>query len=203
MHHFARRLVPLLLLSVVLTGCLDELAEIFVIIAYEESDDPQRRKEGETIRQHREDREAREALDSFIETGDEGFLERAIALRPDDTEYRGFAVVAATMGGDPAEIAAAKEALTLAETRRLQRLTRPGDDPVTAAQVRRNVLGEILVAQTKLLGGSLTKAWAPPGPDASPEDQQLYGDYCATRHEIQTTFDDDLSYIPLPPCPGS
>ncbi len=196
------RLAPILLAMFVLTGCLDELATLFEIMAYEESDDPEVREVGKTIREIEKEREARDKIDQFLETGDRRFLEDAKALRPDDTQILGYEVVLATQGGDPAEIEAAKQALALAEARRLNTILEElGDEPATARQLHRNVLGEILVAQTHLLGGSLTQPWEPPGPDAPPERQQLFSDYCATRTEIQTEYDDSLSYIPLPPCP--
>jgi len=63
-------------------------------------------------------------------------------------------------------------------------------------------LGEILVAQTNLLGGSLTNEWGAPPPDASPTIKQIFIDYCATRSEIMSSFNDDLAYLPPTPCPS-
>ena len=198
----AALLAPILVLMLSTTACLDELAEVFQIIAYSESDDPDVRRTGESLAEIREEREAREALDRFIETGERRHLDDALAIRPDDTELHGYNVAAAIQGGDAGEIEAAKAALTVAEGRRLSGLTDPGDPPITSRHLHRNVLGEILVAQTTMLGGSLNRPWDPPSAEAPPAQQQLFADYCATRHEIQTDFNDDLSYIPLPPCPG-
>lgn len=205
---FVRLATPLLAVFV-LTGCVDELADLFEIIAFEESDDPELANTGKALREAREEGEVRELVDRFVETGDPRFLTDAKAVRPDDTEVRAMEVVLAMQGGDPDEIFAARQALALAEARRLQGiddnladLTGQPQPASSAEMLHRNVLGEILVAQTRLLGGSLTAPWDPPGPDAPPTTQQLFNDYCATRNTIMTEFDDNLSYIPLPPCPG-
>jgi hypothetical protein len=185
-----------------LTSCLDDLFDFFEIIAYSESDDPEIRETGETIAEIREEREVQEALDRYAETGDPRHLEAARELRPNDTAVRAYDVVQAMLGGDPAQIEAAKAALALAESQRLASLQ--SDDyqfETSAEMLRRNVLGEILVAQTNLLGGSLNEEWAPPGPDASPETQQLFADYCATRRQILVDHNDNLSYLPPSPCP--
>jgi hypothetical protein len=207
---FGRRLswfIALVLALTLSTGCV-EFFELFEVQAYSESDDPAVRKTGEAIREAREEREVRENVDRFVETGDRSNLDRARELRPGDTEVRGFDVALAQLDGDPAQLEAAIEALTLAEAQRLaaidqslQGLTGQQQPPNTAEMIRRNVLGEILVAQTRLLGGSLNQDWSPPPPDAPAETQQLYANYCATRHTIMTEHNDDLSYIPLPPCP--
>lgn len=187
------------LLTLALSGCV-EFLDLLEITAYEESDDPRVKKTGEVLREIEEERQVRNALDLFAETGDPRYLEDARAIRPNDTALKAYDVLLAQRSGDPAAIAAAKEALTLAEAQRLNAI--PGDDQVfTAQHIRRNVLGEILVAQTNLLGGSLNEDWSPPPPDASPEQLALYQDYCETRRQIQgPPYNDDLSYIPLPPC---
>lgn len=190
-----------------LTGCV-EFFDLFEAQAFSESDDPDLKATGEAILEGKVQREVREAVDDFLETGDPVHLDRARALRPDDTEVRAMDVLVATRSGDPAAIAAAQQALTEAEARRLQglnedleRITGEPAPPISAEMLHRNVLGEILVAQTRLLGGSLQTPWDPPPPNA-PEDQQaLYRDYCATRRTIMNDFNDNLSYIPLPPCP--
>lgn len=200
-RRWLRRLAPALLAPVVLTACIDEISEIFTIILFSESDDPDTRETGKVMAELKVADEARAEIGKFLETGDEQFLDNAIEIRPDDTEAHGFKLALATLRGDPGPIEAAKEALTLAEARRLASLKEPGDPPTSAEQLRRNVLGELLVAQTQMLGGTLSQPWDPPGDDAPPEQQQLFADYCATKGEIARDFTDDLSYIVTPDCP--
>ncbi|NND74968.1 MAG: hypothetical protein HKN44_08170 [Ilumatobacter sp.] len=195
------RIVALLMASMSLTGCIDEISAIFDIILFSESDDTEVRKTGEVLAELREEQEARDLVDRFLESGDRAHLDAALEIRPDDTELHGYNVALATLGGDPADIEATKRALAVAEGRRLSALVDPGDPPISASQLERNVLGEILVAQTRMLGGSLTRPWDPPAADAPPEMQQLYANYCATRGRIMDDFADDLAYIPTPPCP--
>ena len=198
-------LVPTVLLAMFgLTGCLDEIGELLEIIAYEESDDPSLQELGRVLAEDRKHRLANEAIDNFLRTGDRSELDRARELLPDDTGIRGYDVALATLGGDPAEIEAAQRALAIAESRRLASIDDPDNilGPVTAEKLERNVLGEILVAQTNMLGGSLNDDWDPPGPGASQEQQRLYADYCQTRSKIMAPpHSDSLSYITLPPCP--
>jgi hypothetical protein len=197
-------IAPVLLLTLLLSACLDEISAILEIAAYSESDDPEVKKTGEVLAKMKEEKDVQDALDSFASTGDPRFLEDARALRPDDTGLRAYDVVLAMRSGDPDAVEAAQEALALAEARRLEKLKSPDYQfETTAENLRRNVAGEILVAQINLLGGSLTTEWDPPGADADPETQQLYLDYCATRNQIMTEFNDDLSYIPNPPCPAA
>lgn len=200
-RHSRLIILPIVLSSLLFSACLDEISAIFDIILFSESDDPEVRETGRQLAELRIDREARDLEQRFFETGDRSHLDAALELRPDDTELHGYNVVLATLGGDPTEIEATKKALTLAEAKRLAALRDDTDPETTADQIRRNVLGEILVAQTKMLGGSLTRNWDPPPDDAPPAAKQLYADYCATRNEIMTQFNDSLSYIPLPPCP--
>jgi hypothetical protein len=147
-----------------------------------------------------DDQDVQDELERFLETGDTSHLDRARELRPDDTAVRGYDVALATLRGDPTEIEAAKRRLIEAEARRLAALSIPNHPPWSAKKIRRNAMGEILVAQIRLLGGSLSQEWSPPPPDAPEETQRLYRDYCATRNQIQTEFDDSLSYLPNPPC---
>jgi len=195
----AVRIAALCLAVALMAGCV-EFLDLLEITAYEESDDPRVKKTGEVLREIEEERQVRNALDLFAETGDPRYLEDARAIRPSDTALKAYDLLLAQRSGDPAAIRAAKEALTLAEAQRLNSI--PGDDQVfTAEHIRRNVLGEILVAQTNLLGGSLNEDWSPPPPDAPPEQHALYQDYCETRRQIQSPpYNDDLHYIPLPPC---
>lgn len=195
------RLAPILLAPVVMTGCIDEISEIFTIILFSESDNPDTRETGKVMAELKVADEARDEINKFLDTGDEQFLDNAIDIRPDDTEAHGFKLALATLRGDPDEIEAAKQALTLAEARRLASLKEPGDPPTSADQLRRNVLGELLVAQTQMLGQKLNEDWAPPGDDAPPERHQLFADYCATKNEIARDFPEDLSYIRSPDCP--
>ena len=199
-HHLLGLIVAMMF---VLTGCADDIGAAFDIVLFSASDDPETRKIGEMLVEVEIDKRARVAADTFLATGDRRHLDEAIVLRPNDTGLRAFEVALATLDGDPAKIEAAQQALAEAEARRLAPLFGPGDPPLTAAKLRRNVLGEILVAQIRMLGGSVTEPWDAPGPEASAKDQRLFADFCATRREIQTRFDDSLSYIPLPPCPGS
>ena len=198
---FRRRLFRIVALwgaLVLVTGCV-EFLDLLEITAYEESDDERVRKTGEMLREIEEDRQVRNALDLFAETGDPRYLEDARAIRPNDTGLRAYDVLIAQRSGDPAAIEAAKKALTLAEAQRLNSI--PGDRVFSAEHIRRNVLGEILVAQTNLLGGSLQDDWSPPPPDAPPEQLALYQDYCTTRRQIHgPPYNDSLHYIPLPPC---
>jgi len=193
--------LPIVLASLLFSACLDEISAIFEIVAYEESEDPEVRDVGEVLAEVRVAREVRTLERQFLETGDGKHLDAALELQPDDTALHGYNVALATLGGDPAQIKAAKSGLALAEARRLASLSEPGDPATTPAQIRRNVLGEILVAQTRMLGGSLNTQWSPPPADATLETQQLFADYCATVNEIRTHFGDDLSYISTPPCP--
>ncbi|NQV05576.1 hypothetical protein HQ535_03420 [bacterium] len=198
------RLVAILLVALATTGCLDELTAIFEIIAFEESEDPQVRRTGKVLREIKDEREVENNLKLFRETGDRRYLANAKAIQPGNQSILAYEAVLATLRGDPADIEATQRAVALAESRRLQALNRPDDDPITAFRLRRNVLGEILVAQTEMLGGSLNRHWEPPGPDADAETLQLYQNYCATRLEIQSPpFNDSLEYIPLPPCPSA
>lgn len=194
-----RSLIAALAIVLLTTGCA-EFIDFFEIIAYEESDDPNLRRTGTALRELKEEQEVQESLDQFLETGDPSHLDRARTLRPDDTAVRGYDVALATLNGTPDEIEAAKRRLIEAEARRLAALDIPNHPPFSAEKIRRNAMGEILVAQINLLGGSLTQDWSPPGADASDETQRLYRDYCATRNTIQTEFNDPLSYIPNPPC---
>ncbi len=200
-RRWLRRLAPALLAPVVLTGCIDEISEIFTIILFSESDNPDTRETGKVMLELKQADEARDEINKFLDTGDEQFLDNAIDIRPDDTEALGFKLALATLRGDPDQVEAAKEALTLAEARRLAALKDPGDPPTSAEQLRRNVLGELLVAQTQMLGQRLNQPWDPPGDDAPPEQHQLFADYCATKAEIARDFPDDLSYIRSPDCP--
>ena len=196
---FGTLMVTVALLGAV--GCA-ELGDFFEILAYEESDDPEVQRSADVIAEIREEREVEESLRRFAETGELRHLEAARKLRPNDTGLRAYDVVVATLAGDPAEITAAKKALALAESQRLAGLSSPNFQfETTAEQLRRNMLGEILVAQTNLLGGSLTEEWSAPGPEASPTIHQIFADYCATRNEILTQFADDLDYLPADPCP--
>lgn len=195
------RLTSVLLAPIVLTGCIDEISQIFSIILLSESDDPDERETGEVLAEVRVSREARQQVDTWLETGDEQFLDNALELQPDDTELYGYKLALATLHGDPDDITASKEALALAEARRLASLREPGDPPTTATMVRRNVLGELLVAQTRMLGGSLNTPWDPPGDDEPLQQQQLFSDYCNTKAEIARDFAEDLSYIRTPDCP--
>lgn len=201
------RIVALVLVVALSSGCV-ELFDLFEVQAYEESTDPEVQRTGQALREAREEREVQESLDRFLATGDRSHLDRARELRPGDTGVRAYDVVLAQRDGDAAAVEAAQRALALAEANRLaaidgdlQGLTGQQQPPNTAEMLRRNVLGEILVAQTRLLGGSLNREWNPPPPDAPAETQLLYQQYCATRHTIMTEHNDDLSYIPLPPCP--
>ncbi len=204
------RLASLLVAFSMLAGCA-EMADMFEIMAFEESNDPKVQRTGRVLREMQEEREFESEIDRFLETGDPTHLDRARELRPDDTGVRGYDVALATIRGTPEEIEAAKRRLILAEARRLQSVQqsmwgidpRLADPPITAAHVERNALGEILVAQTMLLGGSLNREWEAPGPDANEETQKLFRDYCATRNVIQTEFNDPLDYLPLPDCSGA
>ncbi len=184
-----------------LSGCA-ELGDFFEILAYEESEDPEVQRSAAVIAEIREEREVEDSLQRFAETGELRHLEAARALRPDDTGLRAYDVVVATLGGDPAEIEAAQKGLALAESQRLARLsTASFQFETTAAQLKRNMLGEILVAQTNMLGGSLTQQWEAPGPEASPTIHAVFRDYCATREDLLVNFDDDLNYLPADNCP--
>lgn len=195
------RIVGVLLTLLMVTSCA-ELGDFFEILAYEESEDPEVQRTAEVIAQSREEREVEESLRRFADTGELRHLEAARKLRPNDTGLRAYDVVVATLGGDPAEIEAAQKALALAESQRLAALSSPSFQfETTAAQLHRNVLGEILVAQTNLLGGSLTEHWDAPGPESSPTIHAIFRDYCATRQELLTEYDDDLDYLPEDPCP--
>lgn len=197
------RIAPMLVVAFILAGCAAELGDMFEIIAYEESDDPNIRETGKVLRKIKEQDEVNDKLDQFRETGDPRFLDDARAIRPNDTEIIANQLVIAIREGDQEAAEKLRSDLATAEGRRLSSLTRPGDLPISAEQLRRNVLGEILVAQTHQLGGSLNVDWDPPPADASAERKQLYADYCATRNQIQTEHNDSLSYIPTPPCPGA
>ena len=198
------RMASIVAMMFVLTGCADDIDAAFDIVLFSASDDPQTRKIGEMLIETEADKQAQAATDTFLATGDRRHLDEALRLRPNDTGLRGFDVALATLDEDPAKIETAQQALAEAEARRLAPLFEGPDDPaLTAAKIRENVLGEILVAQIRMLGGSVTEPWDAPGPEASAKDQRLFADFCATRREIQTRFDDSLSYIPLPPCPGS
>ena len=189
------RVACCLLAVFALVGCA-ELGDFFEILAYEESEDPEVRRSAEVIAQFREEREVEESLRRFADTGELRHLEAARKLRPNDTGLRAYDVVVASLGGDPAEIEATKKALALAEAQRLASLSSPSFQfETTAAQLNRNVLDEILVAQTNLLGGSLTEHWDAPGPESSPTVQQIFRDYCSTRQELLDNFDDDLDYL--------
>jgi len=196
------RLAVAIMAPVILTGCIDELSEIFTIIAFSESDDPDVRRSGELIANNRERIEVNDLVDKFLETGDESNLDSALQIRPDDTELLAFKVALATLGGDPTGVEAAKKALALAESKRIASFLQPGATPITAANIRRNVLDQVLVAQTKMLGGALFEPWDPPSEGAGPGAQQLFVDYCATRNEIMTQFGDSfVGTLHSPGCP--
>ena len=62
----------------------------------------------------------------------------------------------------------------------------------------------LYVAQTMVLSGGTYDgpAWDPPGPDAPPEMQDLFDDYCDTLAAIQTEPGrDPSSYMYVAPCP--
>lgn len=201
MRHLGR-ILWLLLAALALSSCA-ELGDFFEILAYEESADPEVQRSAKAIAELRQEREVEDSLRRFAETGELRHLEAARKLRPNDTGLRAYDAVVATLGGDPAQIEAAQKALALAESQRLAGLnTSSFQFETTAAQLRRNVLGEILVAQTNLLGGSLNEQWDAPGPEASPRTQQIFREYCATRQKILDDFNDDLNYLPTNPCPG-
>ena len=78
------RIVAMCVAVALMAGCV-EFLDLLEITAYEESDDPRVKKTGEVLREIEEDRQVRNALDKYVETGDPRFLEDARAVHPGDT----------------------------------------------------------------------------------------------------------------------